>query len=250
MFGFDGIRTPRDVVFTVLAVTALVFAIVAVFTTPLYPPEEWAEEILQHGGIAGMITAVLATKLCLMMRRTNLLYDQLQKRANVDPLTDVATRRAFFERLEADPNLSGVALMIDIDHFKAINDTHGHIAGDEVIRNVAARLKDQLRASDIVCRYGGEEFAVFLRDADSAEAERIAERMRTAVEAAEFGAADVCVSATISIGLATKSVDEDLSASIKNADDALYKAKEGGRNRLAAHLTNLARRASRSIPAT
>jgi two-component system cell cycle response regulator len=126
-------------------------------------------------------------------------------------------------------------LIIDIDHFKAINDTYGHDAGDDVLREFCDRLRTCIRGIDLACRYGGEEFVVVMPDTDLGVASKVAERIRRRIAgepfAIERGSRGVEV--TISIGLAGREGPQDTSASImKRADAALYLAKRNGRNRV------------------
>lgn len=133
-----------------------------------------------------------------------------------------------------------VCLMLDVDHFKRVNDTWGHTAGDVVLREIAGRIDSQVRASDVAARYGGEEFVVVMPNTDDASGLRLAERIRAAVSATPIGlpnGGDVIV--TISIGIACTSPmpdDDDLKtlgdSLIARADVALYRAKAGGRNRV------------------
>jgi diguanylate cyclase (GGDEF)-like protein len=126
-------------------------------------------------------------------------------------------------------------LMIDIDHFKQINDEHGHPVGDVVLRDVAHLLKDTLRTVDAVGRYGGEEFLAVLPHTTSEEAVQTAERVRLRVEQHAFKVQDKVLKVTISIGVATYPGGHADSAStlIREADQALYRAKDAGRNRVA-----------------
>jgi diguanylate cyclase (GGDEF)-like protein len=125
-------------------------------------------------------------------------------------------------------------LMIDIDHFKHVNDTHGHLVGDDVLREVAAYLKATVRSVDLVARYGGEEFVVVLPETAAAGAMIFAERIRQHIATNPFVPADGPLSITASIGVAVYPADgidtvEDLLA---GADDALYRAKAQGRDRV------------------
>ncbi len=167
---------------------------------------------------------------------------RLEQLAQTDPLTQLLNRRALAERITAemeralryDSSLS--LLMVDLDHFKRINDTYGHLTGDDVLRDFALLLSRTIRTTDVVARYGGEEFLVLLPEADEAGAEHFAERIRMAVEQHEFGArvGEPSLRLTASIGVATFPAArietvEDLFA---RADAALYRAKADGRNRV------------------
>lgn len=169
---------------------------------------------------------------------TTRLQNTLTRSAMTDGLTGVANRRAFDEVLDrelarADRAASQVSLLLlDLDHFKALNDRFGHAVGDEVLARVARELSITLRPSDTFARYGGEEFAVILPDTSSPAAGEIAERLRLAMRAVT---APDGHQVTISIGSATVDPIQGLDADllIRTADRALYRAKEAGRDRVA-----------------
>lgn len=165
-----------------------------------------------------------------VLRKNYQLTQELSALVNRDRLTDVATRDYFFARMEAAPDAYGVSLMVDIDHFKSINDTYGHIAGDVVIRHVAKLLQSMTRKDDIVCRFGGEEFIVFLYDKDHAAGLEVAERMRQSIAADPVSSQEHLISVTVSIGGSLKERLNDVAEAIQLADEALYRAKSGGRN--------------------
>jgi diguanylate cyclase (GGDEF)-like protein len=156
---------------------------------------------------------------------------ELQRLVNRDRLTDVATRDFFFSRMQRDPTAYGISLMVDIDHFKLVNDTYGHLAGDAVIRCVADILRRNIRENDLLCRFGGEEFIVFLHEMSRTDGFNVAERMRKAIasEVVQFDGQRLAV--TVSIGGSMKQRIEHINIAIKHADDALYRAKNAGRNR-------------------
>ncbi len=163
--------------------------------------------------------------------RTDL--DRSLELAVSDPLTGLRNRRFVQHHLEAALSAGDVAvMMIDVDRFKAINDGHGHAGGDTVLREVADRLRSQLRAADVVARYGGEEFLVVLADAPPEEALAIAERLRAALEKTPIPTGQGEASATVSIGLAITPVGVSASEAVAAADVALYRAKALGRNRV------------------
>ncbi|MFO1033153.1 MAG: diguanylate cyclase [Hyphomicrobiales bacterium] len=125
-------------------------------------------------------------------------------------------------------------LALDVDHFKAVNDTFGHDAGDKVLQELAARLREHTRSIDLCCRTGGEEFIVALPNTDQQTAEKIGERLRRAIAAKSFQiGAPSLVPITISIGISTlNGMDDTLERLLKRADSALYQAKRQGRNRV------------------
>ena len=169
---------------------------------------------------------------------TTRLQNTLTRSAMTDGLTGVANRRAFDEALDrelarANRSANEVSLLLlDLDHFKVLNDRFGHAVGDEVLARVARELSVTLRPSDTFARYGGEEFAVILPETSSRAASEIAERLRLAMGAV---IAPDGQQVTISIGSATVDPIQGLDANllIRTADRALYRAKESGRDRVA-----------------
>jgi two-component system cell cycle response regulator len=167
--------------------------------------------------------------------------ERLAGLARKDPLTGLPNRRALEEELpralaralRAGEPLSVVVL--DVDRFKEVNDRHGHAAGDAVLAAVAGRAAAALRGSDVIARFGGEEFAVVLPGADLARAAEAAERIREAVAAEAVTAGGAALSVTVSLGCATLVPDErDARALLARADARLYEAKRAGRNRVVA----------------
>lgn len=161
-----------------------------------------------------------------------------------DPLTGAYNRRVFNDRLLSEfsyatrHDRSLVLLMIDVDHFKSVNDTYGHQAGDQVLQSVAVQVGSTLRAEDICARWGGEEFAVLVRDTSPADAMIIAERVRALVAASHVEWAGQCIRTTVSVGMACSlglDASEDAHVLLGRADEALYEAKRGGRNRVCIH---------------
>ena len=121
-------------------------------------------------------------------------------------------------------------VMADIDHFKSVNDTHGHLAGDGVLKEVAKRIKSSLRGFDVVGRYGGEEFMLILHKADISNARMVAERIRSRIAATPIDLEDALLDVTISMGVAMAKKDEDVNSLVERADKALYQAKINGKN--------------------
>jgi diguanylate cyclase (GGDEF)-like protein len=168
---------------------------------------------------------------------------ELERLATRDPLTGALNRRAFHAafdaaRREVQRAGQGIAcMMVDVDHFKRINDTHGHGIGDRVIQEVARKLQDCMRGTDLLCRWGGEEFCVIVPGLSAAESADFAERLRMRIER-ECGAAvreapGLRVTASVGVEMMARA-DESLAALIERADQALYRAKRAGRNRVVA----------------
>ncbi len=181
---------------------------------------------------------ILAHQLAMVIRRDR-LYRQVESLAITDSLTGVHTRRYILERfreelLRARTQKIPIAfLMIDVDYFKHFNDQYGHLTGDQILRNVAGIIQENIREIDIVGRYGGEEFCVVLPDADGSGAQYVAERMRQAVEKTVVKAYDTKVRLTVSIGVACYPADgKNVPELIDKADWALYRAKKMGRNKV------------------
>ncbi len=164
------------------------------------------------------------------------LFQTVEAMATTDELTQVHNRRHFFALAGTQfatarrYGLPLAVLMLDIDHFKAINDGYGHAAGDDVIREVAGRLADGIREVDILGRYGGEEFALLL-PCTGEDAAILAERLRVAIATTAVGTAAGPLAVTVSVGVAVADpADADLGATLARADAALYAAKRAGRN--------------------
>ena len=184
--------------------------------------------------------AMLALQAAESLVRTR-LYEETERLATTDGLTGLLNRRSMNEQLlarlrEAQRYKRQLSfLLLDVDHFKKVNDAHGHPAGDAVLKGVAAVAQKQARDTDLVARYGGEEMALILPETDLAGALAIAERIRTACAKAQHQTEQGLVAVTLSIGVATSPLDgatpEQL---IEAADRALYRAKQGGRNRVEA----------------
>jgi two-component system cell cycle response regulator len=166
---------------------------------------------------------------------------RLEVLAQTDPLTQVLNRRALTTRLAAEMDRARryeavlTMLMLDLDHFKVVNDTHGHLVGDDVLRTVSGFLQSATRSVDILARYGGEEFVVVLPETGFAGGMVFAERVLAQIARHPFGATHAPLNITASVGVAVYpgegigTVDDLFS----RADEALYRAKAGGRNRVA-----------------
>lgn len=177
----------------------------------------------------------------------------LRRYATVDELTGLSNRRCFLERLQHElahvrryTHTHASVLMADFDHFKKINDTHGHAAGDAALRHFSALLRQRVRETDAVGRLGGEEFAILLSETDSASAESFAQRLCSALRAAPVRVDEQWITMTVSIGVTMISPSDDRpEAVLERADEALYQAKRLGRDR---YQTKLAASVHRSDP--
>jgi len=180
---------------------------------------------------------VLLTHLVYPLRNC-LRYQEAVCYAHTDPLTQVGNRAALLSSLPRE--IEGARrygqpfalIFLDIDHFKSINDTYGHDAGDAVLRSVAQNIKETVRSSDGVYRFGGEEFVIMFSNVGQGGAENLAERLRQAVAAQAHRIEGEALRVTVSLGVAMLNPGESPSALMNRADQAMYKAKRSGRNRV------------------
>jgi diguanylate cyclase (GGDEF)-like protein len=173
------------------------------------------------------------------IEQRKLMEEELRKLATTDYLTGLFIRRQLFELGEKEINRAQrngdplSLMMLDIDHFKSINDTYGHAIGDEVLKKFSMLFRDSLRNIDIVCRFGGEEFVAILPDTDTQTATDVAQRLRLNVETSIMPIEGKELKYTISIGLAVlREKDISINQLINRADEALYHAKRSGRNQV------------------
>ncbi len=177
-------------------------------------------------------------------------HDEIYRLTTTDGLTQVYNKRYFIKEMEREMSRSlryermMSLVMCDIDHFKGINDTYGHLAGDHVLRQVAKRIMTHIRRDDIFARYGGEEFALLLPEISRAHGAKLAEKLRRLIEAEPFYFDNISITVTMSMGVAdlgeymeavsTSPDPEEINpfAFIKLSDDRLYEAKKTGRNRV------------------
>jgi diguanylate cyclase (GGDEF)-like protein len=186
------------------------------------------------------IAAAMAKQVSVALDKARLIKD-LENLATTDGLTRLYNRRTFLQRAESELERSRrygrplTVLMMDVDHFKSVNDSHGHEVGDRVLRVLADECRRNLRQQDVLGRYGGEEFVAFLPETTREVAEEVAERLRKSVESLRVPIERDNIRVTLSIGIATlREKDRDISALIIAADQALYDAKQRGRNRVVA----------------
>jgi len=171
----------------------------------------------------------------------NAYHEEIYRLTTIDGLTQIFNKRYFLETLEREIARSQryrralSLVMFDIDHFKKINDSFGHLAGDYVLKHLASTVKTKIRREDLFARYGGEEFAIVLPEIDGGNSRAFAEKIRQIVEREDFRFENAKIQVTISMGVG--SIDDELTdaaALIKRADDRLYEAKTSGRNRVCA----------------
>jgi diguanylate cyclase (GGDEF)-like protein len=174
--------------------------------------------------------------------RNALLYKQAVEKAYMDPLTGLNNRAAFDQSIEQEVDLAKrhghiiSLMMLDIDKFKQINDNYGHLVGDAVLKTFSDCIMSCMRSSDIIFRYGGEEFAILLRNTQISGAKLLAERMRKSIEDMKFEYDNISLNASVSIGVSELREDDTRLNLIERADELLYKAKENGRNQVVTDL--------------
>jgi diguanylate cyclase (GGDEF)-like protein len=212
-----------------------------------------AEFMFQNTTFIPLISATgVVTHLCLLVYDVtdNAIHKKDLEKANadlallsqIDGLTQLFNRNHWQHCLEAEfkrfkrSHHSSCLVMLDIDHFKNVNDTYGHMVGDDVIKHLAKLIREQVRETDISGRYGGEEFVVILPDTDIDQAIVFAERLRETVANAVVTHNDIDITYTISLGIAeVESAFEHEGSWIECADEALYQSKENGRNKVTLH---------------
>ena len=248
MFGIFGLTTRQMLGVLVYSLVAFGVAsgVVAARDEPDYPPVVAAAYV-------GMVVVVLLSSTFLTTRvqstREHLrrqkaelaqALEQIRQLATHDDLTGLLNRRAMLDRMQLEQRRSlrsGSPLLIaqlDIDHFKAVNDTHGHAAGDLVLQSFADTVRRNVRDTDVLARWGGEEFVLLLCDTPAADAVTLMERLRQAVQAMQVPVPQSGgpITVTVSIGLARHTPADPLAGTLERADQALYAAKAGGRNRV------------------
>jgi diguanylate cyclase (GGDEF)-like protein len=231
-----------------LAFTALVTigsVIFSLLATTIAMRVAGHDDLLLAYGLASLLPAIAVPLTVYPLVRTNrrlwAVQAELERLALTDVLTGLPNRRAFFDRAEsifAQASAIGspiAAMMVDLDRFKAINDTHGHNTGDAILAAVATAIRDVVAgcgATDwIVARLGGEEFAVVVMGLQPSAVARLAERIGDEARCIEYRHGGETISATVSIGVALRRKGADVDAVLKAADDAVYAAKRAGRDR-------------------
>lgn len=186
-----------------------------------------------------LVIAMIAAELFQRVRRQQLaLQRELRELASIDALTGLHNRRELERRIDREISHSrrhGQPLSVvigDLDHFKRVNDQFGHAVGDDVLRSVGERMRQNLRAEDLAVRWGGEEFLLLLPATDLEQAAQVAEKIRAAIASHPIACSGRGIPVTISLGVAELSDHEDVSELVRRADDAMYRAKAEGRDRV------------------
>jgi len=191
-----------------------------------------------HGSMQKQFVVQLSEQVALSMSNAQLRL-KLRQQSIIDPLTELYNRRYMDETLKrelqrAKRRKSQLSLiLVDLDHFKRVNDTYGHDTGDDLLRRVGEVLRQGIRTVDIACRFGGEELVVILPDCDMNAAVQRAERLRVAVAAIELSGRALAHAVTASFGVSsTSDGNDEVESLLRAADQALYTAKQTGRNRV------------------
>ncbi len=211
---------------------------VCLIATAMFPNvAESLNRLWMMSGVLGLVSAVALMQVVARDQQRNLeLLAQLHHDSNTDALTGVANRRELDRCLAElvvycqDTDTPLCVMMIDIDYFKRLNDTYGHGVGDDVLKNTGATLSKFIRSTDLVSRYGGEEFVVVSPGVDLATARTLSERIRIAVQQQPLPDEANETEVTISIGLTAMMRDDAPTTILSRADNALYSAKKAGRN--------------------
>lgn len=226
---FD-VRNNRDIVVFTCVFVAISCGFVAVSTLIMFGPDVEARVMIWALGNAFVLTGVLTAVGARHFKRTYDLSERLKTLVRQDMLTGTSSRDHFFRSLALEPGARGVIVMLDLDHFKSVNDTFGHLGGDMALQRVGKVLRRMIRADDIVCRFGGEEFVLFLRGASMADAEDLAERIRARIAEQKIMVDGQQVRITASFGIAPTDSTGEIEEALRSADSALYAAKARGRN--------------------
>lgn len=249
IYNTDEIKTTLKKILEILFAISIVIFILMLkissilqkrLTKPIYLLVDTMEDILEHNNFTKTIKEKRDDEFQTLFDGFNTLLVEIQKNksklenmAYTDPLTGVNNRRHFYELVNQFSNMSkreqkiSTILMLDIDKFKNVNDTYGHDVGDKVIQELAKVGLENIRKGDIFCRFGGEEFVIFLPHTDCNNAKIVAEKIRTSIELSR-GVEDINFTVSIGVGEFIDDIDD----AIKKADTALYTAKESGRNRV------------------
>lgn len=241
----------RPLVFTLLILLSsgfIAISLLSYFATPASVRDSEILHSLYLNLAIGLVATVIA--LLLVCRIIRHYQQSLEALTTTDSLTGLANRRGF-DLLAAQALLEArrdsrplAAMLLDLDHFKTLNDSHGHLAGDAVLAGFARDLRQRLRDSDIICRWGGEEFIILLKDTPNGDAQQLAEKIRGQAEGRQYRFGGQSLKVTVSLGLTELHDEDGLDELISRADQALYRAKQGGRNRVCTDMPGIVTKSS------
>ena len=214
--------------------TAMIFAARSILaaTGEISGPDPFGGSVVHSWMAVSAVAFIMLRSMAMVLMAAERSRNQLTELAHHDPLTGALNRGGLAQHLPALGSQPVSLLIIDIDHFKQLNDRHGHAAGDEVLRLFASVSRSIMRPHDLLARQGGDEFLAVLKNLSREDAVAIAERIRLDFAAAVMLRPDLAVFPTLSIGVAARESDGDFESLMHKADEALYRSKREGRNRV------------------
>ncbi|EJC81333.1 diguanylate cyclase (GGDEF) domain-containing protein [Rhizobium leguminosarum bv. trifolii WSM2297] len=221
--------------------TATIFAVRSILaaTGEIGGPDPFGGSVVHSWMAVSAVAFIMLRSMAMVLMAAERSRNQLMELAHHDPLTGALNRGGLAQHVPTLGSQPVSLLIIDIDHFKQLNDRHGHAAGDEILRLFASVSRDIMRSGDLLARQGGDEFLAVLKNVSGQDAVTIAERLRLAFAAAVMQRPDLAVYPTLSIGVATRTErDGDFEGLMQKADAALYRSKREGRNRVEAFREN------------
>lgn len=226
------LRTQKDVVLLAVAISLIAVMGSLALRGMLQPADVFARTLVSGSAVAAMVAGPIAYYVGLQMLDTQRLAQSLEHAVNHDSLTGASTRASFKAQVAQLPSGPKAIMVVDIDHFKAVNDHFGHQAGDTALCQFALRLKRNCREDDIIARFGGEEFVVLLHDVELEAARAAAERLCAKLREAPLVLNGQAHRLTASFGVAPLADAARLDEALAQADAALYRAKNAGRDRV------------------
>lgn len=231
-------RNNWDVLFWTTVTVLIALATTGLIGWILLPPEVFDAAAPSMFLIALFLSSCMSLFACRQIMHLQLAHKTIKLLHATDALTGTTTRRRFFEAQAEMQAVPAMVMMVDVDHFKSINDRFGHPVGDEVLIQIAATLMENVQDRDWIVRMGGEEFLVFLPELDWRKAQELATELCSEVSRLRFEIDDHEIDVSISIGLAEHDAANPIDGAIQAADQALLKAKADGRNRWRKALRN------------